>query len=212
MRAALKALIDGVFAALVLPAAVTCWGEAWLNREAEGVFGFWSHVVAVLPGHPGLYVRRAFYRLTLASCAREFHIGFGALFTHRAARVERAVYVGPYSLVGCATLREGCLIASRVSLLSGARPHRQGPGGGWRPSESRDFQRVEIGARAWVGEGAIVMVDVGASAMVGAGAVVTRRVPPGVVVAGNPARPIRRLPIEPEHGVDSTPRPFRAIG
>ena len=48
---------------------------------------------------------------------------------------------------------------------------------------------------AWIGAGAIILpnVVVGARSVVGAGSVVTRSVPPGCVVAGNPARLLRRL-------------------
>lgn len=56
------------------------------------------------------------------------------------------------------------------------------------PIESRP---VSIEDGAWIGIGAIVLkgVTIGRGARVGAGAVVTADVPPGGVVAGNPARP-----------------------
>lgn len=52
---------------------------------------------------------------------------------------------------------------------------------------------VRIGARAMIGIGAILLpgVEVGRDAIVGAGAVVLRDVPDMVLVAGNPAKPIR---------------------
>lgn len=53
---------------------------------------------------------------------------------------------------------------------------------------------VAIGPDVWIGHGAILLpgVSVGAGAVIGAGAVVTRDVAPYTIVAGNPARPIRR--------------------
>ena len=53
---------------------------------------------------------------------------------------------------------------------------------------------VRIGSRAWIGARAIILggARIGAEAVVGAGAIVTGEVPPGVTVAGNPARVVAR--------------------
>lgn len=51
---------------------------------------------------------------------------------------------------------------------------------------------ISIGARAWLGGGAIVLpgVEIGHDTIIGAGSVVTRSIPPGVVAVGNPCRVI----------------------
>lgn len=54
---------------------------------------------------------------------------------------------------------------------------------------------VRIGRRAWIGAGATILagVTVGENSVVGAGSVVTHDVEPNTIVAGNPARLIRRI-------------------
>ena len=54
---------------------------------------------------------------------------------------------------------------------------------------------VHICRRAWIGAGSTILpgVTVGENSVVGAGSVVTRDVEPNTIVAGNPARVIRRI-------------------
>jgi phosphonate metabolism protein (transferase hexapeptide repeat family) len=59
----------------------------------------------------------------------------------------------------------------------------------WRKSH-----RVHIGHDVWIGHGAIVLPGrrIGNGAVIAGGAVVTKDVPDYTIVAGNPARPVRR--------------------
>jgi phosphonate metabolism protein (transferase hexapeptide repeat family) len=60
--------------------------------------------------------------------------------------------------------------------------------------EWRRSHHVHIGHDVWIGHGAIVLPgrNVGTGAVIAAGAVVTKDVPAYTIVAGNPARPIKR--------------------
>src|SRR5580693_10107453 len=60
--------------------------------------------------------------------------------------------------------------------------------------EWRRGHHVHIGHDVWIGHGAIVLPgrSVGTGAVVAAGAIVTKDVPAYTIVAGNPARTIRR--------------------
>lgn len=65
--------------------------------------------------------------------------------------------------------------------------------------EKRAARRVTIGHDTWIGHNAQVKpeVTVGHGAVVASGAVVTKDVPPYTIVAGVPARPLRRRLPEP---------------
>lgn len=197
LTAAFKTFADIIAFALVLPLGVASGLEHRLRPRAEGIFHFCAHAVALLPGLPGAYLRRAFYRLALDHCDPLCHIGFGAMFTHREVLVGRGVYLGTWALVGSADLREGTSIGSRASLLSGTELH-EFRDGQWTPFDAERLRQIVLGPHAFVGEGAIVMADVGARTMVTAGAVVSNSIPAGIVVAGNPARFVRRLEPEPD--------------
>jgi maltose O-acetyltransferase len=56
---------------------------------------------------------------------------------------------------------------------------------------------ITIGADAWIGTGAVILPDVtvGEGAVVGANAVVTRSVDPYTIVAGIPARVVKRIKV-----------------
>jgi acetyltransferase-like isoleucine patch superfamily enzyme len=174
------------------------WPSGWIvnlekqmNTQAESWFAFFAQFWALVPGLPGNYLRAAFYRQVLDFCDKACVISFGAICTHRQVKIEKNVYIGPYSLIGSSWIKAGTLIGSRVSVTSGKKQHALDDTGQWKGFDAKNMVQVHIGPRAWIGEGAVVMADVGDTSMIGAGAVVAAVVPDHVMGAGNPFQ-IRR--------------------
>jgi len=89
MKQQLKFLLNLLCQLLVLPLVIISkLEELILSKDAETVFQTCTHIVAILPGLPGVFLRRAFYSLTLDECSTNCHIGFGTLFSHRATTVK----------------------------------------------------------------------------------------------------------------------------
>lgn len=115
-------------------------------------------------------------------------------------RDEGVIEVGTGSFLNCGvwiraarrvTIGAGCLIGPRAMIIDNDAHELGGDhavGGCAAP--------IVIEDGAWLGAAAIVLrgVTIGRGAVVGAGSVVRRNVPPRALVAGNPARILRRLP------------------
>jgi len=121
----------------------------------------------------------------------ELVIGDGTFIGHNCGfNVGRSVRIGRLCLLATSVQifdNDGHPLeaaARRVSMLT--------------PPEA--IKPVVIGDEVWIGNGATIMkgVTIGDRSVVGARAVVTKDVPPDTVVAGNPARVVKRL--QPELG------------
>jgi acetyltransferase-like isoleucine patch superfamily enzyme len=95
-------------------------------------------------------------------------------------RIHSQVFIPEYSELG-----EGCWIGPNVVLTNAPYPKSL------RAKEFLEGVVVERNARIGANSTILPGVRVGTNALVGAGSVVTKDVPPGTVVAGNPARIIK---------------------
>lgn len=193
INTAVKRTGNGVTLVIAFPLYLLCLVERYLRPSREGGYQTCAQMVALIPGLPGVYVRRAFYRLALEACSNDCCIGFGAVINHSRAKIGRRVYIGPYALIGCVDIGDDSLIGSRVSVISGRDSHFMTDSGTWSEFDLKRVPSIRIAPRAWVGEGAIILADIGRSAMVAAGSVISSPVPDHIMVAGNPARFVKKI-------------------
>ncbi len=122
----------------------------------------------------------------------------------RDARVSAPIQEnGPISITGGETVRIGryCAIGEEVRVISSnhdmCHPNLQvrlQRDLGLGPLREEGSQEICIGSNVWIGDRAVILpgVTIGHGAVVGSGAVVTREVPPFAIVAGVPARILRK--------------------
>ncbi len=69
------------------------------------------------------------------------------------------------------------------------------------------FGRIDIRDNCVIGWGAIILpgVTIGPNSVIAAGSVVTRSIPPGVLAAGNPAKPVMTIHQYAEWSLAATP-------
>jgi virginiamycin A acetyltransferase len=191
IRETAKATARGLATLAVAPLLLWSRASARMIGPDRAVQGA-TQALALVPGLPGQYLRRAFLGRALASFHPSATVEFGTIFSKAGASIGEDAYIGPMSHIGLAQIEAGALLGAGVHVLSGPRTHGIGDPDTLIRDQPGEALLVRIGRGAWVGSAAVIMADVGAGAVIGAGAVVTRPVPPYVLAAGVPARVLRR--------------------
>ncbi len=115
----------------------------------------------------------------------------GSIVTHR------SVYLGPYVTIyghGGVEIGEETLVSMKATILSSN--HAIPEQGTLIRQQPDELLLTKIGRDVWIGAHAVILggVTIGDGAVVAAGAVVTKDVEPGAVVAGVPAKVVKRRP------------------
>jgi acetyltransferase-like isoleucine patch superfamily enzyme len=116
--------------------------------------------------------------------------------------IQRDVRIGARCKVSSHTficegviIEDEVFIGHNVSFINDLYPRATTASGALQTSDDWTLVPTIVRARASIGTSVTILagVEIGEGAMIGAGSVVTKNVPPGVIVAGNPARVLREL-------------------
>jgi acetyltransferase-like isoleucine patch superfamily enzyme len=111
--------------------------------------------------------------------------------------IQKGVKIGPRCKISShtficegVTLEEDVFVGHNVTFINDRYPRATNGNGQLQTEADWNCVRTVVKRGASIGSGATLLcgVVIGEHAMVGAGSVVTRDIPPGAVVAGNPAR------------------------
>ena len=158
---------------------------ALAGRQAQLIFKF-NHTMPGTPEYDEL-MHRIFPSMGIGSLVSA---PLTAVRPHNVS-IGRNVVVMPGCLMmsaGGITIGDGAMIADNVQLISNNHDLYERQIITCRP--------IHIGRNVWIGAGATILpgVTIGDNAVVGAASVVTKDVAPDTIVAGNPARLIKRIP------------------
>jgi acetyltransferase-like isoleucine patch superfamily enzyme len=93
------------------------------------------------------------------------------------------------------TINNNVFVGHGVNFINDSYPRATNPQGNLQTEADWKVEPTFVNNGASIGSGSTILsnIVIGENAIVGAGSVVTKNVPPDTIVAGNPARTIRKL-------------------
>ena len=143
---------------------------------------------------------KIFSFVNLYGCSIGDHSKIGAFVEiQKGVEIGRNVKISSHTFVCTGVqIQDGVFVGHNVSFVNDKLPRSTSLGGALQSEEDWQVIPTLVKRAASIGTGATILcgITIGEGAMVGAGSVVTRDVADYTVVAGNPARFMRKLEAE----------------
>ena len=182
-----------LFAAVLMSPLTLLYLMLSKTLNGDSFFASFSQALSLLPGKTGGYLRAGFYRFTMTACSPDARLSFLTLFSQSDTEIGSGVYIGPQCNIGKCKIETGVLLGSGVHIMSGKGQHNFSDLNIPIKDQGGKFEKVSIGENTWVGNGALIMANVGRRCVIAAGAVVVNDIEDYSIVAGNPAKVIKKI-------------------
>lgn len=158
----------------------------------ESGFRTVSELLSLAPFAVGVLLRYEFYRRALRACGENVFISFGTVFYYPQISIGSNVLIGMFNTIHHVDFGNNVMTAEGCRFLSGSKYHNYDRIDIPMTMQGGKLKRIEIEDDVWIGANAVVMEDVGRGSIVGAGSVVVSKVEPFDIVAGNPAKVVKK--------------------
>jgi len=151
-----------------------------------------SQWLSFIPGYSGILLRRIWYQSTLRGCGSNLTVDWLAVIRTRDTEIGNRCTIGVGSWIGWARLGDDVMSGNHVTILSGGKQHAYSDLSRPIRQQKGEKRQIIIGNDVWIGSGAIIMSDISEGTVIGAGSIVTKIHPKQSVIAGNPARILKK--------------------
>lgn len=192
LRKYLKAFVNFIFLLFSSFIYIIFRAISLFHKKGDKVFWSFSQFLSLFPGSTGSFIRKNFFYLVINNCSRSCAIMFGTIFSQLDTEIGKDVYIGPNCNIGSCKIENNCILGSNVHIMSGNKQHKFDDLTRSIREQGGIFEKITIGEDTWIGNCSVVMANIGKKCIVGAGSVVTKDVEDYSIIAGNPARLIRK--------------------
>ena len=154
-----------------------------------------SELLSVIPFAIGVIIRYEFYKRTLRDCGDNVFIMFGTVFYYPQISIGNNVLIGMYNTIHHCDFGNDVMVAESCHFISGSRQYGFNRLDKPMTHQHGKMIRIQVGNDVWIGTNSTIMADIGTGSVVGAGSVVISKVEPFSIVGGNPARILRKRPV-----------------
>ena len=164
------------------------------SRLKIAIFFTLSTILSFIPGVLGVFTRRVWYKLNLKQCGKNFSVDFGGVMKTRKASVGDNCYVGNYCLIGNVEMGNNVTISHQSFVMSEKSQHGLTRSRPMNQQIKSELGRTKIGDDVWICLNSVVATDVAEGTVVGANSFVNKTFETYSIIAGSPAKFIKKRP------------------